>query len=834
MKKSIFLFGTVLLLFSIAAATPLAETKSAAPTSTAILIQPTFCMQDASNGSTFQLNTQTGEYAFTICSEGISLSGIGTVTIKGSVVTLQHNPSDRRVLARIDDSVKVGTASVQVFSLGRTFTLSDRNISATLCNTITWSQQQLDLQLAPGQSAVRDVTLSSSSNVNNAVIQASPEIANFVTIQPPSFVSLPAGQPQSVRLSFSIPQATSLQTYEGTIRVKTGGCNLQQTLKIVLNVGDNSTFRGLPEASPTSGVVPLTVTFITRAFYTGGGIIRYRWDFEGDGIFDTSDPGARNYTRTFTQKGIYNAVLEVMNDRNQITTASVTITVSGRPPTAAASVNPSNGASPLTVNFTGSGTDTDGTIVKYEWDFEGDGTFDFTSSTTGNTTHVYNSAGTFNAVFRVTDNDGLTATAQVTATAIRVGPPGSPTATITSPANPITVNAPFTVSFNGLGTDPDGKIIKYEWDFDGNGVYDFSSSTSAATSFRYESPGTFTAALRVTDNSGLTGIDTIDITVNIIVNLTLPNDTCRPLQGGTISVNSSQGGTTPITIFIRNATGQTVRTLVNNVLRTAGTYSDAWDCKDAKGEVVPEGSYFAILQYVANGQTRILDESTTTGGVLFNPDWTMSTSQGSACFNCLFKPLEDDFLKVDFNLNRAAEVSVSVRLFFRVDEIVPLFDRKLFGRGNFTIFWDGTDATGRIVTPPPGEQLLWGMTAFTLPNNAIFVEAAPQLSNVSVSPNYFDPATGNFISPQSSTAKVTYTLSKEGRVLLQVFRTGTNRLVRTITQANVPAGAGIIEWDGRNQNGIFVDKGDYHLALKAIDAASNQSVVRFLLVRVFY
>lgn len=595
-----------------------------------------------------------------------------------------------------------------------------------------------------------------------------------------------------------------------------------------------SSFRSLPEATPIQGEAPLAVTFTTKGEYTDGAIIRYRWDFQGDGIFDTDDPGARNYSRTFAQKGVYKALLEVLNDKNQLATAAITITVTGATPVATASLNPSNGAAPLTVDFTGTGSDRDGTIAKFEWDFQGDGTFDFTSTTTGTTRFTYNSPGTYNALFRVTDNDGITATARVTATAIRVGPAGSPTARITTPANPVTGNTPLSVSFNGTGSDPGGSITRYEWDFDGNGAYDYSSATSASTSFVYRSPGIYTAALRVTDNAGLTGIDTIDITVNLPVTLTLSNDTCRPDQRGTVSVNTVLGGNSPITIFVRNKAGQTVRTLVNNQPRNAGSFSDAWDCKDGAGQIVPEGIYYAILQYIAGGQTRSLDLTSTTGGSLFNPDWTMSTSAGPECNTCPFKPLEDNFLKVDFTLERAAEVSVSIRLYDQVDEVASVFNRKPFGRGAFTLFWEGTDAAGVLVAPPPGDQFLWGMTAHTLPTNAIFVEAAPQLSGVTAEPNYFDPATGNFISPQAPTTRISYTLSKQATVSLLVFKSGTNRLVRSITQPNRPAGASAIEWNGRNDGGIFVDKGDYRLALRATDGAGNQSIVRFVLVRVFY
>jgi hypothetical protein len=80
-----------------------------------------------------------------------------------------------------------------------------------------------------------------------------------------------------------------------------------------------------------------------------------------DGAFniyshDTNDPGPRNYTFTFTQRGTYNALLEVLNDQNRIA-----------------------------VSFNGTGSDPGGSITKYEWDFNGDGVYDYMSTTTAAT-----------------------------------------------------------------------------------------------------------------------------------------------------------------------------------------------------------------------------------------------------------------------------------------------------------------------------------------------------------------------------------------------------------------------------------------------------------------
>ena len=55
-------------------------------------------------------------------------------------------------------------------------------------------------------------------------------------------------------------------------------------------------------------------------------------------------------------------------------------------------------------------TDEDRTIVKYEWDFDGDGVFEWSSTENGLNTYIYNNEDTYTATLRVTDNDGFTDT----------------------------------------------------------------------------------------------------------------------------------------------------------------------------------------------------------------------------------------------------------------------------------------------------------------------------------------------------------------------------------------------------------------------------------------
>ncbi|HEY0680778.1 MAG TPA: PQQ-dependent sugar dehydrogenase [Steroidobacter sp.] len=79
-------------------------------------------------------------------------------------------------------------------------------------------------------------------------------------------------------------------------------------------------------------------------------------------------------------------------------------------------------------------------------------------------------------------------------------------------ANPTSGAAPLTVSFNGsASSDPDGDVLTYAWDLDGDGAFD--DAAAATASFTYTQPGTYIATLRVTDTSGSTGTSAVTISV---------------------------------------------------------------------------------------------------------------------------------------------------------------------------------------------------------------------------------------------------------------------------------------------------------------------------------
>jgi hypothetical protein len=99
------------------------------------------------------------------------------------------------------------------------------------------------------------------------------------------------------------------------------------------------------------------------------------------------------------------------------------------------------GTPPYTYNLYANAWDADGMPVKFEWDFDGDGTWDADSGSVSNQVHTYPSVGTYDPKVRVTDNDGATTTATVQ---VVVVPP--PTVAFLTPTNGSTVSGTVTLS----------------------------------------------------------------------------------------------------------------------------------------------------------------------------------------------------------------------------------------------------------------------------------------------------------------------------------------------------------------------------------------------------
>ncbi len=194
---------------------------------------------------------------------------------------------------------------------------------------------------------------------------------------------------------------TTAGVYTATLTVDDGNGNSSTESVIITVLEPNIAPEASFTASPTSGDVPLTVSFDASASSDANNDpLTFAWDF-GDG---TSASGVAP-SHTFSLAGTFLVTLTVNDGRGGtgIDTLSITVNaVPNDPPIAVVSVSDTLGETPFVVSFDGSAsTDPDNDILTYTWDF-GDGA----TSTGVTTTHTYTVAGSYEAVLTVMDGKG--------------------------------------------------------------------------------------------------------------------------------------------------------------------------------------------------------------------------------------------------------------------------------------------------------------------------------------------------------------------------------------------------------------------------------------------
>src|SRR5436190_5494349 len=146
-----------------------------------------------------------------------------------------------------------------------------------------------------------------------------------------------------------------------------------------------------------------------------------------------------------------------------------------------------------------------GKITRYEWDLDGDGTYETDGGTTPTIARRFHEVATYTVGVRVTGSTGLSATKTL---ALDVGlPPTAITAT------PSVASSGDAITFDASGSAmPLSDVERYEWDLDGNGSFETDTGTTPVVTHAYTARQTPDVGVRVTRSGGRvdtasTGID---------------------------------------------------------------------------------------------------------------------------------------------------------------------------------------------------------------------------------------------------------------------------------------------------------------------------------------
>jgi ribosomal protein L14 len=288
-----------------------------------------------------------------------------------------------------------------------------------------------------------------------------------------------------------------------------------------------------------------TVSLTGTATDPDGTIASYAWaKLSGPASGSITTPGSANTTMTGLVQGVYVYTFTVTDNQGAASIDYIQVTVNAatanQPPVAKAGSDVNMTLPTNTANLNGSASsDADGSITAFLWTkISGPAQFTIGNTTAASTIVNNLTAGVYSFQLKVTDNAGAIAldTIKIIENAAPVNQPPVANAgadlTITLPTNVVNLNG-------SASTDADGTVTSYAWtQVSGPTTASIGSAGSASSSVSGLQQGSYTFALKVTDNSGATNLDSLKVTVNAAANI-LPVANAGTSKTITLPVNST-------------------------------------------------------------------------------------------------------------------------------------------------------------------------------------------------------------------------------------------------------------------------------------------------------
>lgn len=367
--------------------------------------------------------------------------------------------------------------------------------------------------------------------------------------------------------------------------------------------------------------------------------------------------------------------------------------------------------------------------------------------------------------------------------------------------------------------------------------------------------GATTVVCTATDSRGnsSSGSFTVTVTPPQLSDFTASQDVYQlnAAANGSVTYTSNVPLTLTETLTIRSdATGQTVRTLLNGVVRATGTYQDTWDGKNDAGQLVPDGTYRYFVTVTANGSSFTWDRSTSyAGSTLTQLPYAKCRNDAGALVACddasiTFDPYANRPLRVNYcvgggdpaNCTTGNTPYVVVGKAVNVvetDENCRQNDCFLFesqssgahevlwyGRGYDSAWWIG-NATGLTVIR---RNDIWPK------NRTLVYGTAPVISNLTIPWLVFNPAAATTLLTGAEFRMTVSTFQSRTVTVKGEFKNLTSgSVLRTMTTASQAAGQIVLNWNGRADNGAWVAPGVYEAKITVIDSAGSSTVLKPLI-----
>ena len=463
----------------------------------------------------------------------------------------------------------------------------------------------------------------------------------------------------------------------------------------------------------------------------------------------------------------------------------------------------------LSVNFTGTGTDSDNNLpLSYTWDFGG-GAPNSTAEDPGDVT--FSTPGTYTVRFTVRDALGVAdPTPSTRVVTVTSNPP--PNGTISTPAADITITVGQVVNFAATGSDPNNNTpLTYAWDFGGGAP---NTTVEDPGYVKFSTSGTYKVTLAVTDAHGLADPTPATRTVTVNAN-EAPNGVVNsPVTNVSIaageSINFTGTGSDAdnnlplsyVWTFGGGATNMTVENPGAVVFKAAGTYIVTFTVRDALGVADPTPSTRIVTVTGNHAPNGVID--TPSAGITIAAGQSVSfTGTGSD---------SDRNLPLTFLWNFGGGSANSTV----EDPGAVVFKNSGTYKVTFTVtdglgLADLTPAIRTITVTGTGEHAPSDRAGAMTAADSV-AAAAPVFTAPSVKPN-----------PVGGQATLSFSTSRFGPLQVEIYDVTGRRVRMLVDDSNAPAGIHVVPLDGaRLGSGVFFYR---------VHSADGMNQGRFLIMK---
>ena len=296
---------------------------------------------------------------------------------------------------------------------------------------------------------------------------------------------------------------------------------LSDTVELNVEVG-----RGYSAPQPGFTITPASGNLRTEFVFDAGkthddedslNTLKLRWDWEGDGIYDTEFSDQTVATHYYSASNVYNTALEVKDPQGLTATLrkSVSVSLSNLRLVPQFTISPEHPTTSDTVMLDASSSydpDHAENTFTYRWNFTKDTDFDTEYLSKPVIGHQFTTEGENEVILEIRDQWGLINQTKVK---IFIGHSNL------KPLASFFIGYEYGNQATNFYFDADGctdgedylDLMKVRWDFESDGIWDTDYAKAKSANHKYGSPGTFRVRMEVIDSGGLT--DTTGLTVHV-------------------------------------------------------------------------------------------------------------------------------------------------------------------------------------------------------------------------------------------------------------------------------------------------------------------------------